>query len=642
MNRRNAFRSIEAAAVLLFFLQALRVLFSVLFGVIYDAVFEGPFTLAAVVKVLLVLLALLCPLLAPRGARAQRRTLFGAALVAFAARIPLTVNDPGVRLVAGVLVAAAGSLYLATLARRRSRLFMPAFIAALVGDQLLRTLGHTFDLGLRPAWLPVQAVLSLALAVVAWLGWRRPAEEEAEPQARLGLLGGLAVGAALFLETSLLDFPNAVARVSGASYSLIAPLLMLVTLLAWLAYVTGGYERLRLGESRRSAWLVLFTLLAMIVGFEAAPPWATAGLLVAQGALLLVLGGARRARAEKPHRGPGLGLALGLVLFLLLNFAYAFAFTYAYTLDFFRGTGQPILFVAVLIVTLAALRRGQPVLPNPSAAPLWQLVAGPLLLVILCAAVAWPASLPMPEPATTLRAATYNMHYGYNTPWQLSLEAQARTIEESGADIVFLQEVDAGRITSYGVDDALWLARRLGMREVTLPCVEGLTGIALLSRYPLLDWGGRLLPSAEEQTGIVWAKLDTGRGPVNAFGIWLGLSPEERARQLAGALAFIEEHPGPALFGGDFNSTPDSPVYQRIAAAGFVDPFVATGTEPLLTSPSERPKNRIDFVWVRDLQPTAAEVLPSTASDHRLVVVEVALTTNFPVSQSTDLPSSSK
>ena len=300
MNKRDTFRSIEAAAVLLFFLQAVRVLFSVLFGVIYDAVFEGPFTLAAVVKVLLVLLALLCPLLAPRGARAQRRTLFGAALVAFAARIPLTVNDPGVRLVAGVLVAAAGSLYLATLARHRPRLFMPAFIAALAGDQLLRTLGHTFDLGLRSWWLPVQAVLALALAVVAWFALRH-AEEEAEPQARLGIMGGLAVGAALFLEISLLDVPNAVARLSGASYSLIAPLLMLVTLLAWLTYVTGGHERLRLGESRHSAWLVLFTLVAMIVGFEAAPPWAAAGLLVAQGALLLVLGGALRAteRAEE-------------------------------------------------------------------------------------------------------------------------------------------------------------------------------------------------------------------------------------------------------------------------------------------------------------------------------------------------------
>jgi len=624
MNKRNTWRAIEATAVLLFFLQAVRVLFSVLFGVIYDALFEGPFTLAAPVKILLVLLALLCPLLAPREERARRRALFGAALLAFVARIPLTINHPDVRLVAGLLITAAGSLYLATLVRTRPRLFMPTFIAALAGDQLLRTLGHTFDLGLRPWWLPVQAVLSLALAAVARFALRR-AEEAAEPEARLGILGGLAVGMVLFLETSLLDFPNAIARLSSASYAIIAPLLMLVTLLAWLIYVTGWYERLWLGERHRGAWLVLFTLVAMIIALDSAPPLAAAGLLVAQLTILLALGGAVRVRGEKRRRGVGLGLALGFVLFLLFNFAYAFAFTYAYTLEFFRGTGPHILFIAALIATVAAQRRGQAPVPKSPAAPPWQPALVSLLLVVVCAAVAWPPSLPPPEPTTTLRAATYNMHYGYNTPWQLSLEAQARAIEESGADVVFLQEVDAARITSYGVDDALWLSRRLGMREVYLPCVEGLTGIALLSRYPLLDKGGRLLPSEEEQTGIVWAQLDTGRGPVNAFGIWMGLSPEERAKQLEGALSFIEEHPGPALFGGDFNSTSDSPVYERIAAADFVDPFVATGAEPSPTSPSEAPKRRIDFVWVRGLQPTAAEVLASTASDHRLVVIEVAL-----------------
>lgn len=182
--------------------------------------------------------------------------------------------------------------------------------------------------------------------------------------------------------------------------------------------------------------------------------------------------------------------------------------------------------------------------------------------------------------------------------------------------------MDGGRITSYGVDDALWLARRLGMRDVYLPCVERLTGIALLSRYPLLAQGGELLPSEEEQTGIVWAELGTSNGPVNAFSIWMGLSPEERAMQLEAALAFIEEHPGPALFGGDFNSTPDSPIYERIAGAGFVDPFVAIGAEPLPTSPAHSPENRIDFVWLRGLQPVAAEVPASTASDHRLVVIE--------------------
>jgi len=209
--------------------------------------------------------------------------------------------------------------------------------------------------------------------------------------------------------------------------------------------------------------------------------------------------------------------------------------------------------------------------------------------------------------------------------WHLSLEEQAQAIERSGADVVMLQEVDTARPTSYMIDNAMWLARRLGMQEIYLPTMEHLTGIALLSRHPIRYTETLLLPSQLEQTGIIWAELDLGGRPVNAAATWLGLEPAERARQLDTALMLITVHPGPALFGGDLNSTPDSPVYERIAAAGFLDPFVALGLDSPPTSPAVDPERRIDFVWMRSLLPVQAEVLDAAASDHRLVVVEAAL-----------------
>jgi endonuclease/exonuclease/phosphatase (EEP) superfamily protein YafD len=133
-----------------------------------------------------------------------------------------------------------------------------------------------------------------------------------------------------------------------------------------------------------------------------------------------------------------------------------------------------------------------------------------------------------------------------------------------------------------------------------------------------------LLPSQLEQTGIVWAELDVEGMPVNVFGIWLGLEPEERARQMEAALDFVATYPGPAVFGGDFNATPDSPVIARIASAGWVDPFVHLGLGSPPTDPAIQPTERIDYVWLREMEPLAASVLDSTASDHRLVVVEAA------------------
>ena len=100
------------------------------------------------------------------------------------------------------------------------------------------------------------------------------------------------------------------------------------------------------------------------------------------------------------------------------------------------------------------------------------------------------------------------------------------------------------------------------------------------------------------------------------------MEPEERATQLDEALAFIGERVGPAVFGGDFNSRPDSPIYRRIVEAGFTDPFLAGGFEPAPTSPAEGPKSRIDYVWMRGIRAVEARVLDSLASDHRMVVVE--------------------
>ena len=306
------------------------------------------------------------------------------------------------------------------------------------------------------------------------------------------------------------------------------------------------------------------------------------------------------------------------MLFVLINFAYAFTFTYPYTIPAFEGMGLAVIIISTVVASLPALRLAFPEDEGPGMRPaLW--VAIVLLSVIL--------TVPFPAPERDdlpLRVVTYNIHYGYNTTWQLNLEEMALTIEESQADIVMMQEVDTGRVTSYGVDTSLWLARRLGMQDVYQPTLEELSGIALLSRYPIISADGTLLESELEQTGLVHAVVRVGEEDVHAYGIWLGLEPDERARQLNNALVYIDEA-SPALLGGDFNSPPDSPIYTSILEAGFIDPFVILGIDPAPTSPAIDPQERIDFVWGRGLLPTYAEVSDSLASDHRMVITEWTL-----------------
>ena len=615
---------VEATAVVTILYQALRALFSVLFGEIYDALFAETVPMSQVGLILVaVILALLAPLVASRQPRARRLAALAAAVLVFLARIPLTLNDPGVRLAASILILGAAGVYLVSRLRAVPRDAVWALLLALVADQLLRALGHTWDVTLRQAWWPWQMAISVLLCLLAaWLLGKR--KVEATTQARSWGLGtGLAWGGWLFLQTSLLVFPNATARWTGGSYLLLASVWPLLVLVVWTRddpWITrhGWFDGL--------ACLVLL-LAGLSVGYLTNGLLAVIGLAVAQVASLILLSSCLLLQGTRGQDRLGPALAIGGTLYLVLSFAYAFTFTYAYTLDLFRDLGLPVFLIAGLLTGLPAL--ALPAAEGPafrlSKPRLLTLAIAGAGLAVLIFVTAFPPRQSQPATTSSFRVATYNIHYGYDTYWHLSLEDQARTIEESGAGVVMLQEVDTGRPTSYMIDNALWLARRLGMREVYLPTMEHLTGIALLSRYPILDSDTLLLPSELEQTGIIWAELDIDGEPIHAFAIWMGLEPEERARQLDAALPFLEAHPGPAVFGGDFNSRPDSPVYARIDSAGFEDAFITLGLASPPTDPSINPTKRIDFVWLRDLAPYDARVLDSTASDHRLVVVEATL-----------------
>ena len=178
-------------------------------------------------------------------------------------------------------------------------------------------------------------------------------------------------------------------------------------------------------------------------------------------------------------------------------------------------------------------------------------------------------------------------------------------------------------MTSYAIDNAYYLARRLDMNVVYLPTVEHLTGIALLHRGKAVETDGWWVTSSQEQTGVVYALLMAGDGPIHAYGTWIGLSNEDTLNQMNEALIFIGER-SPAVFGGDFNSIPASPVTQAAVNAGFVDPFAQLGITPAPnTSPAINPSKRIDYVWIRGLIPLDAWVPDSLASDHRMVLTKL-------------------
>jgi endonuclease/exonuclease/phosphatase family metal-dependent hydrolase len=626
VNLRKTMQAVETTALWLFLLQAFRVLFTALFGVIYDAVFDQSLPMIVVgLDLLLVILAMLTPMLLQRWESCDKAPL-GAVLLVFVARILLTVQNPTLQLYSSILLLGAAAFYVARLLWHEPERLALGLVLGLGADQLLRALDYTFDPTLRSGGLPFVVGLTLVLALLSlYLARERPPTSKTRPT----LLTGLSLGALLFVQVSLLALPNALSRWSGVGYHWMAPLLLLITLLplepalrALQVYLSILFWPLGGGISTLVALLGL-VLAALLGGGVAALL-----LLLVQFLLLfavtthVVKGPIKR---EPELRFPGLEVSLGLVLFLLLNFAFAFTFTYPYTISLFRGLGTLFLLSGVLVAIFPIVNTSvDPEVEKVSAAPSALCLGGIVVVTFVCAMLTRAPSLSAKTPGESLRLATYNIHYGFDTHWNFNLEDMAQAIEAQGVDVVVMQEVDTGRVTSLGVDDALWLGQRLGMHVAYQQTLEKLSGIALLSRYPLEDCDGQWLTSDLEQTAIVYGKIQTSYGPLHVYGLWLGLEPEERLTQVSEALEYMGSQQ-PAVLGGDFNATPDSPVYARLLDTNLDDPFATAERDTALTSPAIDPTERIDYVWLRGLAAQRAWVPDSTASDHRMVVVEVQL-----------------
>jgi endonuclease/exonuclease/phosphatase family metal-dependent hydrolase len=563
----------------------------------------------------LLVVATILPLLSPAGPRAVRYAMQGGVMLCALARIPVSIDLPPLRMLASILVLAGAWLYITGLLRTRAWMLPASLSIALFVDQTLRALGHTYDPSLRLAWLPAQALLSAAVIYLSFGPTR--ARGASGVDERAGFAAGLSFGAAFFLLASLLAMPGAAARWTGGRYAItVAWMLALTTLPLWP--MTSRIASA--GRAWQRTALALLVPLGLALAYQGRPVVSSAALAVSVAALWLLL----PYSLTTGQRAPQIGAAAGFVALMVLGTAHVLAFTYAYTLAAFEGLGLPTLMLAAIVAVTPALLpdagKGLPAVPFPTErSPRWAIVA--LATWLLAVVWALPHPLQLQSAGDTIRLGTYNIHYGYDSHWRLSLEAQSRTIAQSGAQVVALQEVDAGRLTSYGVDHALWLARRLGMQVVYLPTVERNTGIALLSRVPVLETAGTALPSHAEPTGILRASVQVGGLPLHVHGTWLGLTPEERDRQLAAALGFMASNQR-ATLAGDLNATPESSVYHTLEAAGFIDPFIAGGSSPAPTHPSLLPEMRIDYVWLRGIEPVNAFTMNSTASDHLMVVVE--------------------
>jgi endonuclease/exonuclease/phosphatase family metal-dependent hydrolase len=261
----------------------------------------------------------------------------------------------------------------------------------------------------------------------------------------------------------------------------------------------------------------------------------------------------------------------------------------------------------------------------------------PRTLALVAAAAC--ASSPVQAPEWSLRVMTYNIAAGRGDLSQIE-----RTIRESGAEVVALQEVDVHWSERSGfADQAAVLGQRLGMHVRFAPIYRLPAqaagrppreyGVALLSRHPVVHFTNHQITRLSTQDtaatptpmpGFLEARVQVHGNEVRVFNTHLDYrsDPAVRRTQVSEMLAMFGDHTEPTLLFGDLNARPDAdelqPLFTRLRDAWRV-------TEgPGYTYPATAPDRRIDFVLVSDqFEVRRAEVLPSKASDHQAVVAEL-------------------
>lgn len=676
---------IEAALIGVFFIQALRYLIGIAYSrvagatvvSVTDLTLVDP-TLPGIVdpavvqtEVSILLYALALPLLALFTGRFRFMLLLAAALVS-GGRVLMLAGTGLAPIVPTALTVGGGLLYVALLARQRATVLPYFFTLGLSVDQLLRAFGNTLD----PSWsldyfIPQAALSAVAVVFsITALVWRVPRGEDApgiDPdRGLLPLWSGVALGALLFLQLALLALPNAVGGRADVDYTVFVPLLLAATMLPVVPWVRGqarAFISVFDGAVRGWMWMLLC---AMLIVFGTRFPGLPGGaaLVIAQFALTLLWWWLARPQAERERSAAGLWIILGVMVFALLAVSDFFTYEYAFVRNFtgnlaflndyippllrgFRGMGLGVLLLGVFlaVIPMTQMQRRVPWGERRSKSPLPSLITA-VMLIGFSAAGAWFARPPLIQGvvgAETLRFGSYNIHAGFNEFFHYDLEALAQTIQQSGANVVLLQEIEIGRMTSFGVDQALWLARRLGMDRRFYPTNEGLQGLAVLSNVPVVFDEGVLLTSSGSQTGVQRVQVSTdGVSAITIYNTWLGLlldlrgertleqQEQDQQLQLGEIIARIAaDHPGGILgrtvVGGTYNNVPDAPLIDQMRASGFTDPFAGLPLELSATLWRTNLRARIDYVWLRNLTPLGAVVMDSAASDHRMAVVEVII-----------------
>ena len=245
---------------------------------------------------------------------------------------------------------------------------------------------------------------------------------------------------------------------------------------------------------------------------------------------------------------------------------------------------------------------------------------------------------------TRLKIGTYNLQHGVLHKKRLEtgeitvdLSATATVLREFAPDVCALNEIYGNEESRFG-NQPRQLSEMLGYPYHAFARAicnkRGEYGNGLLSKFPIR--ATRLIPLVipeelrspdarfYEDRVLLIATLDVNGKELTVMACHFGLRNGEKTLAVDTVLKEAAAISGPIVLLGDFNITPNSDHYARLAKI-FSD-TAALCQDTLLTHPSDAPRKKIDYIFTRgDIHAENVTVPAVVASDHLPVFSDMEL-----------------
>jgi endonuclease/exonuclease/phosphatase family metal-dependent hydrolase len=496
-------------------------------------------------------------------------------------------------------------------------------------DFAIRVIFGARDLSTVSGWIPL-AITLLITILILWALWKEPRINSESPSDISGknAVQLLAIGSIFTIQMLFLSSQGWFEQVTGIPY----PGGYLAILVGYVVMVGG----IVLANTRPRSIHPLITLilsLYLVYGtFSAESYGYQAVIYLFVGQFIMGWGLGIISKSNSRGNKPGLwrttlATAGGMILFLAFSFAFYIGQDMALPIP---RVSFPAIAGGIfgILVVLASFQTRTKI--NTTKQYSGIVLVSPLLLFPI---IFWFIYGSGPKPITPdgypVKVMDYNIHSAFNVDGSQDLEAIAKVIEDSGADIIGLHEVSRGRLMDGSADMPTWLANRLDMQMVFRGTDEPIWGNAILTRFPILESGWGELPKDGSliKRGYLWAKIDIGEDqPLLVIVTHLHQIVEDPHVRLAQVPVLLEFWDGKnsSILMGDFNAKPDSEEISLLYLAGLLDSWLQAGDGPGYTVGSNYPFKRIDFIWHSpDLNTYETEVIQTQASDHMPVLVQI-------------------